>query len=102
MTAVARWAVRGGRGDKRPTTQLRRCAASWVIRLDAPRSLASCRSRSVMGRIHSHWTGSPAKVNPDRSGTSGPISWPGSSSRSTPSFPPPSGNVAGSWYQRML
>jgi hypothetical protein len=70
--------------------------------------LASCRSRSEIGTIHSQRTGSPPNVNPDRSGGSGPSSAPGESSSSTasgseaPEVPPFSGNVDGSWYHRTL
>src|SRR4029079_5427129 len=60
--------------------------------------------RSRIGTIHSHLTGSPPKVKPDRSGASGPGSDPGESSSSTApeTSSPPSGNVDGSSYQRML
>ena len=56
----------------------------------------------MIGTIHSQRTGSPPNENPDRSGTGGPASPEGSSSSSTPSYPPPSGNVAGLSYQRTL
>ena len=66
-----------------PAIQLRCWAASLLTRLADPCSLASWRSRSKIGTIHSHRTGSPPKVKPDRSGGSGPGSEPGESSSST-------------------
>src|SRR5712692_2152263 len=51
---------------------------------------------------HSHLTGSPATVNPDRSGTSGPSSRPGLSRNRSASCPLPSGNEDGSWYHRIV
>src|ERR1700761_4276527 len=85
-----------------PTTQLLGPAASWLMRLAEPSSLATRRSRSVMGTAHSQRTGSPPNEKPDRLGGSGPASPPGSSSSRTASYPAPSGNVEGSWYQRTL
>ena len=56
----------------------------------------------MIGTIQSHRTGSPSTENPDRSGAGGPASPDGSSSSSTPSYPPPRGKVPGLSYQRML
>src|SRR6185312_16359522 len=73
----------GSPGRPGPETQLRCWAAGVPTRLADPCSLASWRSRSRIGTIHSHLTGSPPKVKPDRSGASGPGSDPGESSSST-------------------
>src|SRR5262249_40188581 len=84
------------------TSQLLPCAARRLTRGAEPEPLATCRERSVMGTTHSQRTGSPSTEKPDRSGTGGPASSDGSSSSSTPSYPPPSGKVDGLSYQRTL